>query len=77
MNGQKHRDTISNLASQILAVKRRNHAADTTALDNDIDCLLYELYGLTPEERAIVEGSTQNRVARTDKVAEPAGAQKP
>ena len=58
-NGIKHRDEIAKLAAQILTAKRRNPAADTTALEKDIDRLLYELYGLTPEECAIVETERQ------------------
>ena len=30
-----------------------------TGLDRQIDALVYELYGLTPEEIAIVEGNEQ------------------
>ena len=30
--------------------------ADTSALEQQIDEMVYELYGLTPEEIAIVEG---------------------
>jgi len=30
--------------------------ADTSALERQIDEMVYELYGLTPEEIAIVEG---------------------
>lgn len=75
-NGDKHRDQIAKLAAQILAARRHNHAADTTAMEKDIDRLLYELYGLSPEERAIVEASIENRTPRTSKtLAEPAAAQ--
>ena len=31
--------------------------ADTSALEDEIDKLVYELYNLTPEEIAIVEGA--------------------
>ena len=31
-------------------------AADTTALEREIDQQVYALYGLTPEEIAMVEG---------------------
>ena len=30
--------------------------SDTSALEHEIDLLVYDLYGLTPEEIAIVEG---------------------
>lgn len=44
------------LVDQVLAAKQRDHAADTRALENEIDWRVYALYGLTEEEIAIVEG---------------------
>ncbi|MDR0205874.1 MAG: hypothetical protein LBI45_01235, partial [Bacteroidales bacterium] len=35
------------LVSQILSAKQANPAADTSALEREIDVLVYELYGLT------------------------------
>ena len=37
-------------------MKKRNAGADTMALEQEIDRLVYELYDLTPEEIKIVEG---------------------
>jgi len=34
-------------------------AADTSALEGEIDRMVYELYGLTEEEIAIVEGKVE------------------
>ena len=42
--------------TKILAAKRVNSAADTSALKGEIDQLVYQLYGLSPEEINIVEG---------------------
>ena len=47
------------LADQILISKKTDPYSDTTALEAEIDQLVYELYGLTDEEIAIVEESTQ------------------
>jgi len=44
------------LVDQILAAKKSDPHADTSALENEIDQLVYELYGLTEEERKVVEG---------------------
>jgi len=44
------------LVNQILAVKRANPQADTSALEREIDRLVYALYGLTAAEVALVEG---------------------
>ena len=41
---------------QILAAKKKDPSADTSALERQIDEMVYALYGLTPEEIAIVEG---------------------
>jgi len=45
-----------NLVDNIIDSKREDPAADTTALEAEIDRLVYELYGLTEEEIGIVEG---------------------
>jgi len=47
---------ILKYVDQILAAKRVNLAADTSALEAEIDRLVYGLYGLTEDEKAIVEG---------------------
>jgi hypothetical protein len=39
-----------------LAAKKRNPEADVSALEGEIDQLVYKLYGLTKEEIAVVEG---------------------
>ena len=44
---------------RILAVKQRDAEADTSALEREIDELVYALYGLTPEEIQIVEGAAK------------------
>ena len=49
-------DKIEGLVDQILAAKQRDPAADTRALETEIDRRVSALYGLTPEEIAIVEG---------------------
>jgi len=44
------------LADQILTQKSLDPAAETTALEAEIDQLVYALYSLTAEEIALVEG---------------------
>jgi hypothetical protein len=41
--------------NQILTAKAADSTTDTLALESEIDKLVYELYGLTDEEIAIVE----------------------
>ena len=45
------------LVDKILTAKKSNPQADTTALEAEIDQLVYELYELTEDEIAIVEES--------------------
>jgi hypothetical protein len=47
------------LVDQILAAKKKDPQADTSALERQIDEMVYKLYGLTPEKIAIVEGKNQ------------------
>jgi hypothetical protein len=47
---------LVSVVERILAAKQANPAADTTALEREIDELVYALYGLTEEEIRIVEG---------------------
>jgi hypothetical protein len=43
------------LVDRILSAKKADPKADTSALEQEIDRLVYELYGLTEEEIAVVE----------------------
>jgi hypothetical protein len=47
---------IVKLVDQILSIKKQNPQADTTALETEIDQLVYKLYDLTEEEIKIIEG---------------------
>jgi adenine-specific DNA-methyltransferase len=42
---------------QILSLKKENPESDTTALEREIDFMVYELYGLSEEEIEIVENN--------------------
>ena len=52
------REQLARLAESIMQAKATNSAADISALEAEIDRLVYQLYGLTPEEIAVVEGSS-------------------
>jgi hypothetical protein len=49
------------LVDKILAAKKENPAADTSALEQQIDHLVYRLYDLTEEEIKIVEGEKMKK----------------
>jgi len=46
---------VNRIFDQIVAAKRRDSDADTTALEHEIDQQVYALYGLTEDEIKIVE----------------------
>ncbi len=48
---------LAKLADNIMTAKNANPSADTSALESEIDHLVYQLYGLTEEEIKIVEQS--------------------
>ena len=48
------------LINQILFLKKSDPQADTSTLEAEIDQLVYELYGLTADEIAIVEESVNH-----------------
>ncbi len=50
---------ISAKSERILALKKENPKADTSALEAEIDQLVYELYDLTAEEIKLVEASVK------------------
>lgn len=51
------KDILSKKATFILLAKQANPLADTTSEEREIDRLVYDMYGLTEEEIAIVEGT--------------------
>jgi hypothetical protein len=44
---------------RILAARQRDAGADVSALEREMDEWVHALYGLTPEEIKIVEGSAK------------------
>lgn len=51
--------TMESEVQKILTAKRADPAADTTALEAEIDKMVYDLYGLTAEEVKVVEGEEE------------------
>ena len=49
-------DQISKLTESVIHAKKNGISANTSALESEIDRLVYQLYGLTEEEIKIVEG---------------------
>jgi hypothetical protein len=42
-----------------LATKAQDTSADVSALEREVDELMYALYGLTPDEIKLVQGATK------------------
>lgn len=53
------RPTLEALVDRVQQAKAADPAADVSALEAEINRLVYRLYGLTEEEIAIVEGKQQ------------------
>ena len=53
---ERSKDQLTVLVTRILTAKASDPAADTSALEREIDEIVYRLYGLTEEEIRIVEG---------------------
>lgn len=54
---EETRKKLDDDVQKILDAKNQNSEADTTELEQEIDRIVYELYGLSEEEIGVVEGS--------------------
>lgn len=54
---KEKQDEISEIVCRIISEKKISVLADTSSLEHEIDQLVYQLYGLTDDEIAIVEGN--------------------
>ncbi|MBM3157650.1 MAG: hypothetical protein FJ004_10265 [Chloroflexi bacterium] len=50
---------LSTVVHKIVQAKKKDPYADTATLERQIDQMVYKLYGLTPAEIAVVEGSVK------------------
>ncbi len=70
----KYRDRIAALAEKILAAKKVDSDADTSAMEREIDDIVCRLFDLTPEEIALIENSLSGvRAEASDERAEEDG----
>ena len=53
---QALKNGFDKLVDHIITAKKKDPEADTSELEEKIDKMVYDLYDLTPEEIAIVEG---------------------
>ena len=50
---------VERLVERILSAKQCDAGADVSALEREIDELVYALYGLTEEEKALVQSTAK------------------
>jgi len=55
--GKEQEKQLAELANKIMIAKEADFNADTIALETEIDRLVYQLYGLTEDEIAVIEGT--------------------
>ena len=53
---KQEKETIASKVDEILKIKGISVNADTKPIENEIDCIVYKLFGLSEEEISIVEG---------------------
>ena len=53
---------IENIVDKIISIKRQNQKADIDNLEEEIDNLVYNLYGLTEEEIQIIENNSKDQI---------------
>lgn len=58
---EEQQQSIACIVDKILSAKKENLYADTTILEHEIDQLVYQLYGLTEKEIAIIEESCKQK----------------
>ena len=63
--------TVSGIVEKVLTAKKIDPDSDTSALEAQIDQLVYKLYGLTEEEIAIVEGRDKTAAAQVEGAVKP------
>lgn len=56
---REHQHEIIDVVDKVLSEKSSDPAADTSALEAEIDEKVFDLYNLTPEEREIVKGAAK------------------
>lgn len=54
----KDTSEIETIVQQILTIKENDHNADVSSLEQQIDLLVYRLYGLTYDEVLIIDPET-------------------
>ena len=65
------------LVNQILTAKQNNPKADTTALENEIDLLVYKLYGLSYVEVKVIDPEIESIISEKGYNKRPAIAALP
>ena len=54
----KIQNKLENLVDNVMSAKQSDPSTDTTVLENEIDFMVYKLYGLTYDEVLVVDPET-------------------
>lgn len=54
---KEKQEEVAALVDNIIKIKKNNSSIDTSSIENQIDKIVYELYGLNEEEIAIIEAA--------------------
>jgi hypothetical protein len=54
---QEQQNKVISIVDTILQLKSGNNNADTSSLENEINVIVYDLYGLTDAEIKVIEQS--------------------
>ena len=57
--GKKEQRDVVSVVEKIIEAKKTDPSSNTTSLEDEINTLVYKLYGLTDDEIAIVEGRNE------------------
>jgi hypothetical protein len=57
----EQKENLVSLVNRILKAKERDSATDTAELEQQIDSVVFDLYGLTPAEIKVVQGNTEHQ----------------
>lgn len=62
----KNQSSIVNLVNEAIKIKKEDSKADITNIENQIDILVYKLYGLSYEEIEVITPSIKDIISKED-----------
>jgi adenine-specific DNA-methyltransferase len=72
LTSEKHQNNIAKIVNEILKIKKTDPFFDTVHLEKEVDQMVYDLYELSTEEIALVEGKPSDSKRKTPSTKETA-----